>query len=73
MSSKIQKKILDLIGENNIKNNNIKNLKDISNWDSLKYIELILNVESFLKKKLTEKEIMKLQKIDEIKKFIKLK
>ena len=72
MNSKIQK-IIDLIGENNIKNNNIKNLRDISNWDSLKYIDLILNVESFLKKKLTEKEIIKLQKIDEIKKFIKLK
>lgn len=69
---KSQKEIINLIGENNLKDEKIKNLKDIENWDSLKYMTLVSYVESFLKKRLTEKEIIKLQKIYEIKKLIQL-
>ena len=69
---KFHKDIINLIGENNLKDKKIKNLKDIENWDSLKYMTLVSHVESFLKKRLTEKEIIKLQKIYEIKKLIQL-
>ena len=69
---KFHKEIINLIGENNLKDKKIKNLKDIENWDSLKYMTLVSHVESFLKKRLTEKEIIKLQKIYEIKKLIQL-
>jgi len=69
---KFQKEIINLIGENNLKDKKIKNLKNIENWDSLKYMTLVSYVESFLKKTLTEKEIIKLQKIYEIKKLIQL-
>ena len=69
---KFQKEIINLIGENNLKDKKIKNLKNIENWDSLKYMTLVSYLESFLKKTLTEKEIIKLQKIYEIKKLIQL-
>jgi len=69
---KFQKEIINLIGENNLKDKKIKSLKNIENWDSLKYMTLVSYLESFLKKTLTDKEIIKLQKISEIKKLIKL-
>lgn len=46
-------------------------LKDLSNWDSLKQLELISLLEKNLKKKLTIKEILKIKLIKDLKNKLK--
>ena len=51
-------------------NENIK-LKDLSNWDSLKQLELVSLLEQKLKKKLSIKEILEIKSIKDLKRKIK--
>ena len=46
-------------------------LKNLSNWDSLKQLELVTLLEKKLKKKLSAKEILKIKNIQDLKKNIK--
>ena len=65
------KKINKLFSEDlNTLSENTK-LKDLSNWDSLKQLELISLLEKNLKKKLTIKEILKIKLIKDLKNKLK--
>lgn len=46
-------------------------LKNLSNWDSLKQLELVSLIEKKLKKKLSIEEILKIKSIKDLKKKIK--
>ncbi len=46
-------------------------LKNLSNWDSLKQLELVSLLEKKFKKKLSAKEILKIKNIKDLKKKIK--
>jgi acyl carrier protein len=46
-------------------------LKNLSNWDSLKQLELVSLLEKKLKKKLSIQEILKIKTIKDLKKKIK--
>ena len=46
-------------------------LNKLSNWDSLKQLELVSLLEKKLKKKLSKKEIIKIKTIKDLKKKIK--
>ena len=46
-------------------------LKNLSNWDSLKQLELVSLIEKKLKKKLSIEEILKIKNIKDLKKKIK--
>ena len=46
-------------------------LKNLSNWDSLKQLELVLLLEKKIKIKLSIQEILKIKTIKDLKKIIK--
>ena len=46
-------------------------LKNLSNWDSLKQLEMVSLLEKKLKKKLSIKEILRIKTVEDLKKKIK--
>ena len=73
MKNKLTIKSLNSIFEENWEElKDKKKLLDLSNWDSLKQIELVLFLEKQMKKKLTVKEIVKIKTVGNINKLLKI-
>ncbi len=72
MKNKFNFKNLDKIFIEDLNNLSDKTqLNKLSNWDSLKQLELVSLLEKKLKKKLSIKEIIKIKTIKDLKKKIK--
>tara|TARA_X000001036_G_scaffold397196_1_gene399265 strand:- start:1744 stop:1977 length:234 start_codon:yes stop_codon:yes gene_type:complete len=70
-----QKDIIDIISKNTSINKNEFNLnscaKDFDKWDSVAHIRIMLNLEKFIKKKISTSQMSKLISIKKIINFCK--
>ena len=68
----IIKSLNSIFEENWDKLQDKKKLSSLSNWDSIKQIELVLFLEKQIKKKLTIKEIVKIKTVGNVNKLLKI-
>jgi acyl carrier protein len=68
----IIKSLNSIFEENWDKLQDKKKLSSLSNWDSIKQVELVLFLEKQIKKKLTIKEIVKIKTVGNVNKLLKI-
>jgi acyl carrier protein len=56
------------VEKNKLKSN--LTFQSLKNWDSLKFMELVIFIEKYNKKKLSSKQIQKIKKISDVEKIL---